>query len=55
MRDWKAMAKALGIDDGAVDPLVEPLEALERAFQPLAASLTPEIEPALEFRAEENE
>ena len=55
MRDWKALARGLGMEGAGVDAVVEPLEALERAFRPLAASLTPDLEPAIEFRAEENE
>ena len=55
MRDWRALAKGLGMDGESVDALAGPLDALESAFRPLAASLTPDLEPAIEFRAEENE
>jgi hypothetical protein len=44
MRDWKAIAKASGIEIDSV----EPLEALEAAFRPLLKDLTPGVEPATE-------
>jgi hypothetical protein len=56
MKDWKAIAKASGLD---VDPaqlngIAEPLEALEAAFRPLVNRLTPDVEPATELRLEED-
>lgn len=50
MRDWKAIAKASGIE---VDS-VEPLEALEAAFRPLVKDLAPGLEPATGWRLEED-
>ena len=50
MKDWRAIAKASGIE---VDS-VEPLEALEAAFRPLVKDLTPGVEPATELRLEED-
>ena len=39
MRDWKALARGLGLEGAATEAVVEPLEALEGQFRPLAASL----------------
>ena len=50
MKDWKAMAKARGIEIDSV----EPLEALEAAFRPLVNRLTPDVEPATGLRLEED-
>ena len=50
MKDWKAMAKASGIEIDSV----EPLEALEAAFRPLVKDLTPGVEPATGWRLEED-
>ena len=50
MRDWKAIAKASGLE---VDS-VEPLEALEAAFRPLVKALDPGVEPAIVLRLEED-
>ena len=50
MKDWKAMAKASGLEVDAV----EPLEALEAAFRPLVKDLTPGAEPATGLRLEED-
>ena len=50
MRDWRAIAKASGIEIDSV----EPLEALEAAFRPLLKDLTPGVEPATELRLEED-
>jgi hypothetical protein len=55
MRDWEAIAKGSGLDAEALARVKPVLEALEREFAPLAASLAPELEPALEFRAGVNE
>jgi hypothetical protein len=56
MRDWRAIAKASGIevDPAQLNRLAEPLEALEAAFRPLLKDLTPEVEPATELRLEED-
>jgi hypothetical protein len=50
MKDWRAIAKASGIELDSV----EPLEALEAAFRPLVKDLTPGVEPATELRLEED-
>ena len=50
MKDWRAIAKANGLQ---VD-FVEPLEALEAAFRPLVKDLDPGVEPATELRLEED-
>jgi hypothetical protein len=57
MKDWKAIAKAsgIGIPDKDLDRVTAPLEALEEVFRPLANTLTPDVEPATEFRVEEDQ
>ena len=57
MKDWKAIAKAsgIGIPDKDIDRVTAPLEALEEVFRPLAHTLTPDVEPATEFRVEEDQ
>ena len=50
MKDWKAIAKASGIEIDSV----EPLEALEAAFRPLVKDLAPGMEPATGLRLEED-
>jgi hypothetical protein len=55
VRNWKALAKGLGLDAAAADRIAAPLDALESEFRPLTAGLTPDLEPATGFRAEENE
>ena len=49
------MAQAHGLDLPAaeLDRLAPPLEALEETFRPLVKSLTADLEPAVEFRMEE--
>jgi hypothetical protein len=56
MKNWRAMAQAHGLDLPAaeLDRLAPPLEALEETFRPLVKSLTPDLEPAVEFRMEED-
>jgi hypothetical protein len=56
MRDWKAIAKASGLEVDAteIDRIAEPLEALEAAFRPLVKDLTPDVEPATGLRLEED-
>jgi len=55
MKDWISIAKARGLDipAGDVERIAPALDALEAFFRPLAASLTPEMEPAAVFRADE--
>lgn len=52
--DWKAIAKARGLDIPAADlELIGlRLDALEEAFRPLARALTPDQEPSPAFDAE---
>lgn len=56
MKDWKAIAKAHGLDLSArdLDRIAPPLDALEAAFRPLVKDLTPGTEPAVDFNAEED-
>ena len=56
MKDWKAIAKASGLEVDAteIDRIAEPLEALEAAFRPLVKDLTPDVEPATGLRLEED-
>jgi hypothetical protein len=56
MKDWKAIAKASGIEIPAedLDRIVPPLDALEAAFRPLVKDLAPDVEPSVEFRMEED-
>ena len=46
MTDWKAISKALdtGIPDDQLERIVPILEQLERAFEPLRATLEPGAE-----------
>ncbi len=57
MKDWKALAQArdLGIPAAELDRIVAPLQGLEETFRPLARGLTPEMEPATLFSAEDAE
>ena len=52
--DWKAIAKARGIEIPAADlEVIAPrLDALEAAFRPLTRQLTPDQEPAAAFHAD---
>jgi hypothetical protein len=54
MTDWGAIAMARSIEIPAqdLDRIAPPLEALEQAFRPLVEDLPPDLEPAVEFRAE---
>ena len=56
MKDWRAIAKASGIevDSTQLDRIAGPLEALEAAFRPLVNGLTPDMEPATGLRLEED-
>jgi hypothetical protein len=57
MRDWKAIAKARGIEipAGDLDRTVEPLDEMEEIFRSLIPDLTPDIEPAFDVRLEGDE
>jgi hypothetical protein len=52
MTDWKALAQARGLNlpDKELDRISAPLAALEAAFRPLVAGLTPGQEPDTELR-----
>ena len=56
MKDWKAIAKASGmeVDPAQLNRVAGPLEALEAAFRPLVKDLTPGAEPATGLRLEED-
>ncbi len=45
MKDWKAIARAQGFEIGDTAPL----EGLEKAFRPLVADLSVELEPDITF------
>jgi hypothetical protein len=55
MKDWKAIAKAEGLEIPVrdIESIAPGLDALEAAFRPLANGLTWEIAPAIDYRAEE--
>jgi hypothetical protein len=57
MKDWKAIARALNPEIPAteLDRIVAPLQALEETFRPLVKDLPPDLEPALELGAEEED
>jgi len=57
MKDWASTAKAAGLDIPAQDisRIVPTLNSLDETFRPLAESLTPEMEPAALFRADEEQ
>ena len=48
MKDWKAIAKAVGLNLPAeeLNRIVAPLEVLEETFRPLAKDLPAELEPS---------
>jgi len=56
MTDWKALAQARGLAIPAndLDRTVTPLQALEETFRPLVRHLTPDLEPCILFRADED-
>jgi len=55
MKRWADIAKAQGLDLSAPesDRIAKALAALEQTFQPLTAKLTPDQEPAFDFRMED--
>ena len=57
MKDWTSIAKAAGLDipAEAAGRIAQPLNALEETFRPLVRNLTPEMEPALSFRADQEQ
>jgi hypothetical protein len=54
MKNWRELAQArdLGIPPQELDRVAAPLETLEQAFRPLVRTLSQEMEPAFEFRAD---
>ena len=57
VKDWTVIAKAAGLNIPAEElaRIAAPLEALEETLRPLVKDLPPELEPAVEFRAEGEE
>jgi hypothetical protein len=55
MKNWKSLAEAGGLDipPADVDRIVEPLNALEKAFRPLVKDLPADLEPAFQYRQED--
>lgn len=55
MKDWKAIARASGLEISGVelDRIVGPLDALEEAFRPLVKDLAADLEPATGIRGQE--
>ena len=54
MRDWKALAKAQGLNIPAEDleRTAAPLVEIEEIFRSLTPDLTPDVEPAYDVRLE---
>ena len=57
MKDWTAIAKASGLDIPAKEIArnSQPLNSLDEVFRPLANTLTPEMDPAFSFRADQEQ
>ena len=57
MKDWAAIAKASGLDIPAKDlsRASQALNGLVEVFRPLAAGLTPGMEPAATFSADQEQ
>jgi hypothetical protein len=57
MKDWAAIAKAAGLDIPAKDlsRASQALNGLDEVFRPLAAGLTPDMEPAATFSADQEQ
>jgi hypothetical protein len=57
MKDWTAIARAAGLDIPAKDlsRAAQALNGLDEAFRPLAAVLTPDMEPAATFSADQEQ
>ena len=57
MKDWKAIAKASGLEgpDEELERIVGPLYALEECLRPLVRDLPPDLEPATGICDEEGE
>lgn len=50
--DWKAIAKARGIETPDLEVIIRRQQGVESAFRPAAQRLTPDQEPAAVFRAD---
>ncbi len=57
MSDWRKIAEARGLEisEDEAARIARTLEALETAFRPLAAAIPEDVEPAVTFRAEEEQ
>ncbi len=57
MRNWKKIAEAEGFElpDGQLERISPVLDGLEAAFRPLAAGIPHDVEPAVTYRAAEDE
>jgi hypothetical protein len=57
MKDWTLIAKAVAPDipSKEASKATVPLNSLDEVFRPLAKSLTPEMEPAATFRADQEQ
>jgi hypothetical protein len=57
MKDWRAIAKASGLDLHArdLDRIAQSLDSLEETFRPLVADLSPDMEPSFRFQIQESE
>ncbi|MFB3825908.1 MAG: hypothetical protein ACE15B_04030 [Bryobacteraceae bacterium] len=57
MKDWKAVAAGLGreIPPTELERIASSLDSLEATFRLLAAAIPEDVEPALVFRAAEEE
>ena len=55
MKDWKAIAKAAGLEvtGPELERISKALSGLEETFQPLLKDLPPEVEPATVFSVAE--
>jgi hypothetical protein len=55
MRDWKAVARARGIDvpPGELERTIAPLDEMELIFRSLVDGLEPGMEPAFGVRLED--
>ena len=53
MKDWKAMARAAGLDipEDQLERIAPSLDGLEAAFAPMRGSIPDDVEPATFFRA----
>ena len=55
MKNWTSIAKGAAPDIPAQElgRVTEPLNVLDETFRPLVRKLTPDVEPAAVFRADE--